>query len=161
MPFGMWISSVSEWGGSACRAESCGPCTAFRIRSPFAHADHAVDLAAFLHQQSLGGDVPVHDTGGLDFDAFVSVNAAADFPTDDRLARHHVALDRAAFRHQHLATRTDGPDDRALHFHYALGRDVTDDAHPGPDDRQTGFRVALAMALLREHRHVSCPPSPV
>src|SRR5690349_5086817 len=117
MPFGMWISSVSEWGGSACRAESCGACPAFRIRRPFAHADHAIDLATLLDHQSLCGDVPVDHTGGLDFDALLGVNAAPDFPADDRLPRHHVALDRAAFRHQHLATRADGPDDRALDLH--------------------------------------------
>src|SRR6266705_3330365 len=106
MPFGMWKSPVSERGGSACRTMGCD----FRA---FAHPDHAVDLAAFLHQQSPRGDVAVHDTGGLNFDTLVGVNAAADFPADDRFARHHVALDGAAFRHQHLATRADGPDDRS------------------------------------------------
>src|SRR6266567_3792297 len=160
MPFGMWISSFSEWGGSACRAESCGPRATLSVAGSFAHTDHAVDLAALMDQQPLRGDVAVHDTGGLDLDALFSVNAAADFSADDRLPRHHVALDRAAFRHQHLATRADGANDRALHLHYALGRDVTDDTHPGSDDRQAGFRVALAVAFFREERHVSCPPSP-
>src|SRR5258706_1100455 len=160
MLFGMGISSNSEWRRSACRAESCGPRAAFGIGGTFAHTDHAVDLAALMDQQPARGDVAVHYTRGLDLDALLGVNAAADFPADDRFPRHHVALDRAAFRHQHLATRADSPNDRALHLHYAFGRDVTDDTHPGPDDRQAGFRVALAVAFFREERHVSCPPSP-
>src|SRR5690348_17440045 len=127
MVFGMWISPVSEWRGSACRTVSCD-------FGAFAHTDHAVDFAALLYQQALGRDVAVHDAGRLNLHAFIGVNAAADFAADDRLARHHVAFDRAAFRHQHLAPRADSPHHRAFHFHDALGGDVADDAHAGPDD---------------------------
>src|SRR6266853_1637817 len=153
MPFRMWISSVSERGRSACRAESCGPGPALRLRGPFAHPHHPVDLAAFLHQKSLGGDVAVHTARGLNFDTLVGVNTAPHFPADDGLTRHHIALDRAALRHQHLATGADGPDDCAFHLHDAFSRDVADDAHAGADDRQPGLRAAWAMALFREHRH--------
>src|SRR5213080_2087960 len=130
-----------------------------RVERGFAHAHDAVDLASLLHQQSFRRDVAVYDAGGLDFDALVGADTAAHFPTDDRLARDHVSFHFAALPHQHLPAGAHRAHHRAFDFHDTVRADVAHDAHAGPDDGQSGFRLEPPLPLLGEHRHVSSPVS--
>src|SRR5207247_8393318 len=107
----------------------------------FAHTHHAVDLASLLHEQAFCHDVTVHHAGGLNLDALVGADAAAYFPTDDRLARNHVSFHLTPLPYEHLPARADGTHHRACDLHAAVARDVAHHAHPGSDDGQSGFRV--------------------
>src|SRR6266480_97473 len=99
-----------------------------RLSDVLPHPQHAVDLATFLHQQPFGVDVAMHDAGRLQLDAFLRVDRAAHFATDDRLATDDVALDFPASRHEDLLGGPHGPADRSFDLHDAVGRDVADDA---------------------------------
>src|SRR6266536_22447 len=118
-----------------------------------------VDLASLLHQQSFRRDIAVYDAGGLDLDALVGADTAAHLSTDDRLARDHVSFHFATLPHQHLPAGAHGAHHRAFDFHDTVRTDVPHDAHAGPDDGQSGFRLERPLPLLGEHRHVSSPVS--
>src|SRR2546422_920048 len=123
----------------------------------FAHAHDAVDLASFLNEQAFRRDIAVYDAGGLDLDALVSADTAAHFPPDDRLARDYVSFHLAALPHQHLPAGAHRAHHGAFDFHDTVRADVPYDAHAGPDDGQSGFRLERPLCLLGEHRHVSSP----
>src|SRR5438132_2102505 len=130
-----------------------------RFEGSFAHAHDAVDLASLLHQQSFRRDVAVHHTGGLDLDTLVGPDRPAHLATDDRLARDHVSFHFAALPHQHLPAGAHRTYHCAFDLHDTVRADVPHDAHAGPDDGQSGFRLEPPLPLLGEHRHVSSPVS--
>src|SRR6266705_1460981 len=130
-----------------------------RFEGGFAHAHDAVDLATLLYQQAFRRDVAVDDAGGLDLDALVGADRAAHFAPDDRLARDDVALHLPALPHQHLPAGAHRAHYGAFDFHDTVRADVAHDAHAGPDDGQSGFRLEPPLPFLGEHRHVSSPVS--
>src|SRR5882762_3794362 len=105
-----------------------------RFERGFAHAHDPVDLASLLHEQSFRRDVAVHHTARLDLDALVGPDGAAHLPTDDRLARDHVAFHFPALPHQDLPAGAHRAHHRAFDFHDTVRADVPHDAHAGPDD---------------------------
>src|SRR5881398_2347456 len=103
------------------------------------HPHHSVDFPALLHQQPLRGDVAVHHAGGLDLHTLIGADAAAHLAADDRLTRDHVAFHFPTLPDQHLAAGPHCAYHRAFDLHDALGGDVADDPHAGPDDGQPRF----------------------
>ena len=83
-----------------------------RFRDRGTHAEHAIHLAALLHQEHRRREVPVHHRRGLDLDALGGGDAAPHFPADDGFPGLDVALDEPALGDQHLT-----PDE-----HIAFGR---------------------------------------
>src|SRR5574341_385257 len=124
------------------------------------HPQHAVDLPTLLDEQPPRRDVAMDDARRLELDAFSPLHTTAHFSTDDRFTRDDVTLDLAPFCHQHLATGADRPDDHPFHLHHAFRRDVAHHPHSRADDRESRLGALSPTAwLLREHRHVSSPPS--
>src|SRR5438128_8091938 len=120
---------------------------------------HPVDFPALLHQQPLRGDVAVHHAGGLDLHTLIGADAAAHLAADDRLTRDYVAFHFPALPDQHLAAGPHCAYHRAFDLHDALGGDVADDPHAGPDDGQPRFGLGHALPLPGEARHVNSPVS--
>src|SRR2546422_3794521 len=106
-----------------------------RLAGVSPHPHPAVDLSAFLYQQSFRMHVAMNDTRRLKLDSLLGVDRSAHVAADDGLAAHHVAFHFPAPCDQHLLRRADRPVHRALDLHDTVRRDVADDTHPRADDR--------------------------
>src|SRR2546422_10759313 len=73
-----------------------------RLAGVFPHPQHAVDLSAFLYQQSFRMHVAMNDTRRLKLDSLLGVDRSAHVAADDGLAAHHVAFHFPAPCDQHL-----------------------------------------------------------
>src|ERR1043165_1725838 len=79
-----------------------------------AHAQHAIDLAAFLDEQALGVYVAMNDAGGLKLHPLFGVDRAAPFAADDRFAADDVAFHFPAPRDEDLLGGAHRPATRSL-----------------------------------------------
>src|SRR5713101_5015644 len=129
---------------------SAGPCP---LGGSLAHAQYAVDLAPFLHEQAMRGEVAVHDARRLQLDALRRLNTAAHLAADDRLAGYDVAFDQSAFGDEHLATCLHRSDDGAFDLHPPFGADTPYPPSALPDYRQPRLSGG-ETGFLGEHRHL-------
>src|SRR5688572_8653781 len=97
-----------------------------RVDAAFTHANHTVDLPAFLDEEALGGDVAVDHARGLDLDALVGADAASHLAADDRLAGDHVAFHFPALPDEHLTASAHSADHGAFNLHDPVGVDISD-----------------------------------
>ncbi len=110
----------------SCRRRSL--CLFKRLWVP--HADVPVHLTSLVDHNAQRCDVSLDYRGRLYLHTVIGKDRPVNFPTDNRIAREDIPLNRSPFRDKHLPVSPHGADHRSLDFYDAVGNQFAGDSGP-------------------------------